>query len=225
MGRLLDAHQQMIRALSREYGWGGRRAIGAETFYYLSWVPPMAPFWKYKEPDFSDGLDRSSTDAARIFVMTNTGYADKQTQLFNWTENPNSNFSLTMTASAVNLTECTLYNASYNVDYNFQYPLQTAQVSILDWLNPLTGSPDWTDPMHPDKGVNPSEALSYRGIMQTFGKILLGYSYYNQYSDYTKWTSSKLIDVDWDSAPAVQTGLERLFQNMTLSMLSNDTFV
>lgn len=64
---------------------------------------------------------------------------------------------------------------------------------------------------------------SYAVIMDAFGKIVVGSSVYNRYDTGTAFsTVSKILPIDWSSGEAVATYMEQLFQNITLSMLSDD---
>lgn len=56
-------------------------------------------------------IDVTSNDAARIYVMTN--------------------------ADGVHVTECQLYNASYNVQFDFHYPHQAISTSITKYEDPI----------------------------------------------------------------------------------------
>ena len=68
---------------------------------------------------------------------------------------------------------------------------------------------------------------AYSSIMQAFGKLLVGYASSNTYtvSTVSTYTSWDMMNINWAEGPAVQSGLESLFQNLTLSLLSNDDFM
>lgn len=110
------------------------------------------------------------------------------------------------------MTECDLYNASYSVDFSFRYPDQDHDLRIVDWLNTVDYDSSGAE------GVD-----SYLAVMDAFGKILVGTSsykaQYQQRNDYL--TAMSMMDVEWQSGDAVRTGLEQLFQNITLSLFSD----
>jgi hypothetical protein len=114
------------------------------------------------------------------------------------------------------VTECLLYNATYSVDFAFQFPGQSRDLRIVNWLNPVAtmtrSNPD-TEPA----------VMSYTAIMDAFGKMLGGTSTKSRFGDQkTYLTSANVLDVDWSSGEAVARDLEQMFQNITLSLLSDD---
>lgn len=215
--RCTSANESMVRDLTLQYGNG--TTFGTFLNYqYFSWIPgthqiSLASSDESSSLDFFDTIDRSSHDVTRIYVLTNI-YTGTQ---WNKTVRGRTSSNYTMSVVAVNVTECQLYNATYDVDYSFRYPNQTTEVSISSWLNPIP-SIGWVFPPRLDH-------ISYWSLMQAFGKILVGFSETNQYGSYTSYTSWKITDIDWSRAPAVQTGLESLFQNLTLSVLSRPEFL
>lgn len=116
----------------------------------------------------------------------------------------------------VNVTECILHNASYEVDFELEYPRQSREVRIADWLNPVAT-------MRPVAQTQPA-IISYSAVMDAFGRILVGKSTQDMRlgSDVAYLTSWKTLHVDWKSGDEVARGLEQLFQNITLSLLSDE---
>lgn len=152
-----------------------------------------------------------STDAARLFVLTNTGTWDKTRS-----STPNG---MSYSYHQVNVTECLLYNVTYSVEFTFKYPGQTREVQVTDWLNPVAAI---TERTRPDPATQPA-VVSYTCVMDAFGKMLVGTSIKSHYGADTAYlTSSKILDIDWTSREAVARGLEQLFQKITLSLLSDD---
>lgn len=151
-------------------------------------------------------LDMDSTDTARLYVML-----------------------------GLNLTECQLFNASYNVDFDFGPSAQTVIVRELDMQNPVAynRSTQQTcyagDSLHPDC-MNTSTIGSYQATMQAFGSMYVGaltghYSLYTRYqtliqtlSTTPNYTAAN-VNFTYD-VPGFQKGMETQFQNITLSMLS-----
>lgn len=187
---------------------------------FLSWVGSGLNSTLATQPS-PQTLDYYSLDAARIWVMTNIDY---------WNESVHTPFPDSpppmyqndtywrdyYTFMKVNVTECQLYNASYSVDFQFQYPNQTRQVSISKWLHPITAINFW-DPVSEVVDVLPHLAL-----MNAFGKVLLVGSYTeSEYAFKLSYSSWNIINIDWTRAKAIPSGLEQLFQNITLSALSD----
>ena len=221
-----SAPAPLIRSLSIDYD---ASLLGGPAFQYVSWVPGDTFTAKQliglHPPTFTSTLDETNGTVARIYVATNTG---------SWNETiPHvvtsnyTNYTYTAHAVKLNVTECKLYNATYNVDYKFQYPNQTSKATSLKWLNPVR--PPTADLGHYETPVfdKTEEArLAYLSLMQAFGKLLVGYSTTNQYNPTTlpAYTSWQIMDIDWSQAIDVQRGLESLFQNLTLSLLSAAEF-
>lgn len=149
--------------------------------------------------------DQSSSDAARIFVMTSMAGRWGGTQ--------------------VHIAECLLHNATYSVNFTFQYPQQTIKPSISQYLN-LISQTDLDDVVDADGNATSSAIYSYTAIMEAFGKLLVGASIYGNSSGHTTQTvysSYSYLRINWNETKNIPRDLEQLFQNITLSMLSNDT--
>ncbi|KAK5047145.1 hypothetical protein LTR84_007088 [Exophiala bonariae] len=165
--------------------------------------------WLQSSPwdSYYKAQDQSSSDAARIFVMTNMAGLSGGTR--------------------VQVTECLLHNATYNTKFIFQYPEQTIIPTISQYFN--TVSQTDLDNMVDMVGNTTSSAIhSYTAIMEAFGKLLVGASIYGSGSGYTAQTvysTYAYLNVNWNESKNVPGDLERLFQNITLSMLSNDTLI
>lgn len=123
-------------------------------------------------------------------------------------------------ATEANVTECQLYNASYTVDFSFRYPEQSHAIQVTEWLN--TVSYDMVS-----REVQTEEATSYLAVMDAFGKMLVGSSCYKGHHGITVETSTSwsMLKIDWEDGAAVRNGLEQLFQNITLSLLSESVLM
>lgn len=208
--RCSSANESVIDHMSRNFGYGSNFTMGMTVFEYISWAGPPIPDRNIFRTTLST-LDEVDENIVSIFVMTNADYYWNRTIPVKYDiDGPGSRVIV------VNVTECRLYNVTYKVDYAFKYPDQSSQVSILSWHNPV--SADVYGPEHRYASSN------YLGMMQALGKLLVGWTYWNQYGTTTSYTSRDLISIDWDKPSAVQAGLESLFQNMTLSLPSVDVF-
>ncbi len=149
-------------------------------------------------------LDKSLSDAARIYVMTNMhGVTDPH------------------------VAECLLHNASYSVDFTFQYPQQNIKSSILRYVNPISGT-DLSGVVDKVGNLTGSAIYSYMSVMGAFGKLLVGASRYggmDRGTVNTVFSSYLLLNIHWEGTNNIHGVLEELFQNITLSMLSNDTLM
>lgn len=149
--------------------------------------------------------DQNSSDAARVFVMTNMAGRWGGTQ--------------------VQVAECLLHNATYSVEFTFQYPHQTIKPLISRYLNPISQT-DLDDVVDAVGNATGSAIYSYTAIMEAFGKLLVGASIYGSDTGYTPQTvfsSYSYLRINWNETNNIPRDLEQLFQNVTLSMLSNDT--
>ena len=219
-----SASESLIRNQSREFDYNRH---GGVAYQYFSWVPGDRPAVSTLDSSssFQTTVDETEGDVARIFVTTNTGTWNNTIPDNITLQAGNITNSYTATTVVLNVTECQLWNATYDVDFSFQYPNQTRQVTISKWLNPVAPPTSDLNSAAPSNATA-SSRLSYLCMMQAFGKLLVGYSATSQYistilSYYTVW---QIMDINWSEGPAVQRGLESLFQNFTLSLLSNDQF-
>ncbi|KAM0690751.1 hypothetical protein Q7P36_009520 [Cladosporium allicinum] len=106
----------------------------------------------------------------------------------------------------------------------------------------MTNTGNWSEtitatlrgvPYHHRK-VNVTECLLYNATYSvnfdfgfpTFGKMLVGSSTGLLYgAERTYLTSARVLDIDWSSGEAVARDLQQMFQNITLSLLSDDRLV
>lgn len=56
--------------------------------------------------------------------------------------------------------------------------------------------------------------------MECVGRLLVGYEWWRDGFRIVERTSWAMMSIDWTSRDTAQQGLEELFQNITLSMLS-----
>jgi hypothetical protein len=215
-----SASDEVINNLT--YGYGVRVGNLVKV-QYLSWVPTFSLESRPSEVS----LDYASEDAARIFIMTNEGS-------WNVTRTYKSPWNFTGTYKGpthqlyrqVNVTECLLYNVTYDVDYRFAYPSQTRNVSVSAWLNPVAMLP-----ISEHEGVftdnsTAHHTFSYAAVMDAFGQMLVGQAKKDVYAVETvNSTIWKLSPISWEDGVSVARGLEELFQNITLGLLSDDALM
>jgi hypothetical protein len=203
-----SASDSLVNSVTIEYGTAFGIYVNPIDFIFWAAGNELSLVMNREE---AATLDMTSSDAARLFVMTNTG---------NWTK---ARSSTSYVYRQVNVTKCLLYNATYSVDFTFEYPSQTLKPQITNWLNPVALIPYYK---RPTANTEPA-VVSYLSIMDAFGKMLVGNSIRNDYgvavdTSMVYLTSSKILNIDWASGEAVARGLEQLFQNITLSLLSDD---
>lgn len=196
-----SANDSVIRTSSFEYGQSYPS--------FASWVPQSGP--SDRTPFTTNSIRMNRADGARLMVATNFGRGES---LMDTETGDNLN------VIRVNVTECVLYNATYDVDFRFQYPNQTLSLRITEWLNPVIGANIKIIDVKPF--TNPPDMNSYLAMMSAFGTLLVGTSHMNQYNQvFNNGTNWAIVTVDWSEAETVQRGLESLFQNFTLSLLSD----
>ena len=226
MALLLNAIQPTTLSCSISQADSGKIMNSLEaqnTDDYISWVPgdEQALNQSYYQPTYQSL--GSSGNVARLFVMSNfgnwsvtrvTGEVGYSTTLSNGSD------STYLEQRQVNVTDCQLYNATYEVDFAFQYPDQSRNVSFSSWLNPVPATDSWSYPRRYPNTT--SEVISYSAIMEAFGRMFVGRSvwpYRDLYQRY--YTNYGITNIDWEHGDAVQRGMEQLFQNLTLSLLSD----
>lgn len=220
------ANDSVVERLSLLFG----EPIAGDTVPFASWVAGDEK--SYIESDGRYGefqtLDTTASDTVRIFVMSNTGFWNL-TVPGRWNVTfPGSSSNGTYNATRVNVTECLLFNATYNVDFAFQYPQQTRNISISSWLNPIPSLYHAASPYQDTKEFQTyvDAVISYLAMMTAYGKLLVGIDMESHYRIETPlYTSWNMMDIDWSRSEAVQSGLEELFQNYTLNLLSDSRFM
>jgi len=193
---------------------------------YDAWVPK--PFTSKPSVPVIDGtlvtdtdnatnlrmLDETSPDAARIYYSIAPQYAIQQQE------------NLT---SSINVIQCLLYNASWTVDFSTH---STGTQSLTPYLEFQNWIPGWqTLPSMRTPTQLTNETTDYTALMEIFGSITAGHMVistdptipFEQTSTMLQTSPlmfSKAVFPDTISASDIstlQTGLEQVFQNMTLS--------
>jgi hypothetical protein len=207
--KCMSADDSMIYNMTIPHGTTLQASSG-NPIELLSWVAGDVPSEIFYE-NGAGTLDITSTDAARLFVLTNTG---------NWSETLSADSNgMPYQFRKVNVTECLLYNATYSVDFIFEHSGQSRELQIADWLNTvgtMTGSLE--------SNLETKRAVGYyTEIMDAYGKMLVGSSTSSYYGvGHAYLARAKILSINWSSGEAVATGLEQLFQNITLSLFSED---
>ncbi|RDI82030.1 hypothetical protein Vi05172_g7793 [Venturia inaequalis] len=187
-------------------------------YHYISWVPIAG-----KKINLTGAtgttLDVVSTDAAHIYIIPNTSVSG-----------PIYVGGMEITSSVdhfgyQDLLDCSLYNASYTAFFNFSHPQQKIDIRSHTFLNPVNVSSDisqwrFSTKSSPNMIKQQAQCISYQSIMEAFGKLLVGYNWNRDGFTVNEATSWNMLSIDWTSRNATQRGLEELFQNITLSMLS-----
>lgn len=192
---------------------------GIENQYrYIAWVPVAKG--RLNLTDSSEPLDLVSTDTAHLYIIPNTSVAG-----------PVFVGGIQITPDDTHygyqdLLDCKLYNASYQAVFNFSYPSQMIDIRSRTLLNPVNVSTDISDWYFSDKNAADvvqmqAQRICYQSIMDCVGRLLVGYEWWRGGFKVVDKTSWAMMSIDWTSRDTAQQGLEELFQNITLSMLSN----
>jgi hypothetical protein len=191
---------------------------------YLSWVPSERGGVNSSNlttviKEIMPTLDVVSPDAAHIYIIPNTSligpyFVGQEQMSF---DDQHYGYQDTL--------ECKLYNASYRAFFNLTFANQAIEVQSRNLLNPVNVSTDINEWLF-YKGGNPArhtyqaQRICYQSIMDAFGRLIVG-------SDLTRngrastMGSYAMTTIDWKTRDGAQKGLEQLFQNITLSLLSN----
>ena len=216
-----EALKQFVQPAIVEYS----ENMASQVVYY-SWVP---------QPDFNDSIDGSffaapdtaggnvrldvvSTDAARLYISLNTSGIGASSARVPTTYAPR-----------VHLLTCSLYNASYHV--NFELSSSGSQVVTVN-----TKHIDWVPALSTMRGAQNDPAviqrMNFQSLMDVFGLLMQGQVYYpygfdggDQSVDSSFATSMSAFlwpPVDGLSpdqiAQSYMHKVEIFFQNITLSM-------
>jgi hypothetical protein len=190
----------------------GKFGTHGDKYYYAAWVPAKdIGSTNLSSVITSDmpTLDVTSTDAAHIYIIPNTTmmgpyFAGGQQMSFN------------DKYGYQDALDCKLYNASYRASFDLTFPNQVIRVQSREFLNPVKASTKEDDgsPVSQNK-----HRLCYQSIMDSFGRIMVGWDHVRDGGTTTKG-SWNMMAIDWKTRESSQRGIEELFQNITLSMLS-----
>ena len=207
-----SASEEFLYNLTYQYGVKYDTMI---KYRFLSWThTPLETPPEDEAIRFPGTSPEDTRLYSRVYVMTNEG-AWNVTRTYNGTDSP--------LYRQVNVTECLLYNASYSVDYRFEYPSQTQHASVSDWLNPVVSLSNREKKGH---NLTVQETLSYAAVMDAFTQMLVGEASKDKYlKEEVTSTIWKLSPIGWKDGVAVAQGLEELFKNITLGLLSDDALM
>ena len=200
--------------VTRVTGW--LESIEGAVEPWLSFVPAKLG---YVPSDFNP-FDTSDTSGTATFFGYGYNYdvgGNQSVSLFVSMDNGGSTYS------SWPMVECTLYNASYQVNFQFTYPHQNISViqrtlhsAVLTPGDPNAtfGTPEW----------------AYMNVMDAYANILVGYTegYGGGASSYRTMYQVTALDslsaTQGFDADQVIPILETMFQNITLSLLSDSSF-
>ena len=125
--------------------------------------------------------------------------------------------------------QCLFHNASYRASFNFQYPLQDVKAKSVDLHEPLEVATTLGVANLIDRGQDAgtieimSRSLAYAGMIDAFGSVMVGAARHSQYGANTLLGGTRYAQtkIDWTNVNTTINTIERLFQNITLSMLSS----
>jgi len=196
-------------------------ARGVENQYrYIAWAPAShdRANLSFATGNEFDPLDIESSDAAHIYIIPNTSVAGPiyiggapiggKDEHYGYQD----------------LLDCKLYNASYETSFNFTFPTQKIDIQSRELLNPVNVSKDISEWFRssgsPDDVARQAQRISYQAIMESFGQLVVGYEWWRDGVVNTEKTSWNMMAINWTERESTRTGLESLFQNITLSMLA-----
>lgn len=211
-GPALDCVQASQTDTAKLADASGMNIPGIEQVIYASWVPtPTNNLTSPNlDPSSSNGLEQDyaldtiSSDYARLFV-----------------------YSYYCSAAFT----CGLRNKTYSVSFNFQNNTQRISVQTGKDMNGVS-SISLHSISSDQAGTHDNNPIaSYAALMESLGRIMIGniqnegkYDY-EQAPDLTSIKDTSLNDVRKGSnAKALGTAIEQLFQNITISLLSNSTY-
>jgi len=194
-----------------------KQLTGIESqYHYISWVPTAVN--KFGLTNATTFLDMVSTDAAHIYIIPNTSVAGP---VYGYGMPSNGPYGYD------DLLDCKLFNASYQAFLNFSYPSQTVEVKSRTLLNPVNAPQDISEwhrgAMNNNfEGVKQqAQRISDQAVMDCLGRLLVGYEWWNDGYVVTQQTSWSMMSIDWTNRVKAQQGVEELFENITLSMMSS----
>ena len=163
-------------------------------------------------------LDTDSLDAARLYLRVQfPGRWD-------------ADLGELVREAVTRTVECTLWNASYGVNVKILYPGQLVSVESLELHESVSAHNLRYDSVY-DSAVgldtNPN-LLSYGAVMEAFGRLLVGSetsTIRSRYFSATQYMTTMLGSiVTLGIEDRMEYTLEKLFQDITLSLLSSSLF-
>lgn len=121
------------------------------------------------------------------------------------------------TDRAEDLVKCRLGNYSYDVRFDFVYPIQSITVESSEFVN------DIIDFNYASSPALFNLMIPYQMVLAAFEDILLGSAIVDHYQ--TSFIDSSLYyltAINWTTQGTVIKGMEETFKNITLSMLSSE---
>jgi hypothetical protein len=208
------ADAALISAVNNSY----MKDIGPNGYIYnyMAWVPEAGiDRGNISANSKSTSLDIISTDAAHIYVIPNTTmlgpyFAGREMMTF------------LDRYGYDDLLDCTLHNASYRAFFNLTFANQAIEVQARELLNPVNIPKDIEYSMeqyHDGTLGHTTQRICYQSIMDSFGRLLVGREMKRDGTIFTTG-SWNMVPIEWTTRNGTQKGLEQLFQNITLSMLS-----
>lgn len=184
--------------------------------FFVAWAPSSSRkrgdisfLWS---DDTLDHLDGSSIDSAHLYVIPNSSTATPASYYGTQDGSDDIHYGYQ------DLLDCKLHNASYETFFNFTFPDQSIDIRSRKLINPVRLSDGMSSSVTAieDLDARKVKTICYQTIMASFGRILAGYAV----PLYTYKTTWCLTAIDWTTRGTAQSGLEQLFQNITLSMLA-----
>jgi hypothetical protein len=199
-----------------------RHLMGIENeYHYIAWAPTDAEDrgnLSFATGENIETLDTVSTDGAHLFIIPNTTVTGPIRVGGMLLTPEDSHFGYQ------DILDCKLYNASYKAAFNFTFPTQQVTVDTVDFLNPVNVSEDTAEWQYQEGSeydlARQAQRISYQAIMESFGRLLAGYEWWRDGFVVTQASSWNMMSIDWTTREGAQKGVEQLFENITLSMLS-----
>lgn len=219
-----EASPQMMRSVTNATdSLGGNAGVQSSTVLFFSWAPDSRNLTTLLSSSNSADyvpLDATSNGSSQIFLYSN---------------GPDILQSLAVETQPA-LVNCSLYNASYTLHFNFSNTVQTLNVLKRDLLNGVAASAmqntDFYSLTGDSKAVQ-NEYVAYVSLMTAFGNIVTGNifgiqshltgHYYVTLKTLAMSTALGQIQGTWSNETLAAT-TEQMFENMTLSLLSSNSF-
>lgn len=213
------ANSTYIDALTSVFVYGMEGV--AWTYQYLGWVGGddhdlnnKSGYNLLSSQDLYSLEDVIQTETPRLFVVYNN-------------EIGQYNNSKRHTNMFQNLKECLLYNSSYTVDFMFAFPEHKISIRSVDYLGPVMPPADavtGSDTL-PDHALSlSSKVFAYDSIMATLGSNMVGYVTSDDYQSLGVGGVASLCST-FSEPRSMERSVERFFQNITLSCLSDKTLM
>ena len=175
---------------------------------YLSWIGDIMPWTQVG----------NLTEQNYMFNTTIPDVYDED--LEGDTESNNTLWVVSLGGPEYNVKECQLWNATYDAEFTFENFEQTTTLHALTYEGPILS----ISSADPDEIEGNLQNDLPKAILSAFGSLMVGMQL-KEDSGLSHTSNFELLNVNFTNPEKLNKGLEEVFVNITLSLLSERRFL